>query len=190
VKVNAFAVVGVPVIAPVSGARVKPAGNAPLAMLHVMGVSPVAVNVWLYAVPTAPLGNDSVVIAGAPAAAIVTVNCFVSFPLSLAALTVKVNVFAVVGVPVIAPVSGARVKPAGNAPLAILHVMGVSPVAVNVWLYAVPTAPLGTVVVVIAGAVPSPPLLLSVGLLSHPTAVIANTSKIDSIPSKTLFFFI
>jgi hypothetical protein len=34
-------------------------------MLHVIGVVPVAVSVWLYAVPTVPPGNDVVVIVGA-----------------------------------------------------------------------------------------------------------------------------
>jgi hypothetical protein len=34
-------------------------------MLQVIGVSPVAVSVWLYAVSTTPLGNDVVVIVGA-----------------------------------------------------------------------------------------------------------------------------
>ena len=59
---------------------------------------------------------------------------FVSFPALFVALTVKLNVPAVVGVPVIAPLIPFKLKPAGRLPLAILHVIGVVPVAVRVWL--------------------------------------------------------
>ena len=88
-----------------------------------------------------------------PSVEIVMDNCFVLLPAALVALTVKVDVPAVVGVPEIAlPV---RLKPAGNVPFSRLHVMGVSPVAASVWLYAVPVVPFGNVVVVIVGAVTS-----------------------------------
>jgi hypothetical protein len=161
VKLLVSAVVGVPEISPVDP-RLKPSGNAPLAMLHVMGGSPIAASVWLYAVPTVPFGNDVVVIVGAvpPLLPLLMVidNDFVLFPVELVALTVKLLVSAVVGVPEITPVDP-RLKPSGNdVPLSRLHVMGVSPVASSVWLYAVPTVPLGNDVVVITGAVP--PLLL------------------------------
>jgi len=49
------------------------------------------------------------------------------------ALTVKLNVPAAVGVPEITPPLE-RLKPPGRVPLAMLHVMGVSPLAVRVWL--------------------------------------------------------
>jgi hypothetical protein len=75
--------------------------------------------------------------------------------MALAALTVNVDVPVVVGVPEITPVVGARLKPVGNAPLSTLHVMGASPVAVTVRLYAVPLVPSGNVEVVIVGAVPT-----------------------------------
>jgi hypothetical protein len=151
VKLDVPAVIGVPVIA--FSTRSKPAGNDPPSRLHVMGVSPVAESVWLYAVSTTPFGNAEVVIAGVPAAAIAMDNCLVALPAALVAFTVKVDVSASVGFPEItAPL---RVKPAGNAPLAMLHVMGASPVAASVWLYAVPTVPPGIVVaVLIAGATP------------------------------------
>ena len=58
--------------------------------------------------------------------AIVIDNCFVPLPVVLVALTVNVDVPAVDGVPVIAPVAES-VKPVGNVPLSRLHVMGVSP---------------------------------------------------------------
>jgi hypothetical protein len=77
-------------------------------MLHVMGVSPVAVKVWLYAVPTVPPDNDVVVMVGdvpvPPLDAIVIESGFVLLPVALAALTVNSDVPAVVGVPEIIPV--------------------------------------------------------------------------------------
>jgi hypothetical protein len=106
--VNSYvpAVDGVPEIVPLES--VKPVGNAPVSMLHVMGVSPVAVKVWLYAVPAVPPDNDVVVIVRAvptpPLDAIVIESCFVLFPAVLIAFTVKLNVPAVVGVPEINPV--------------------------------------------------------------------------------------
>jgi hypothetical protein len=128
VSVSFAVVVGVPEITPVP-ARLKPAGNAPLSRLHVMGVVPVAVSVWLYPFPTAPSGNFSVVIVGATL--IVIDNCFVALPATLVAFTVKEDVPSVVGVPEIVPFD-AGIRPAGNVPLAMLHVMGVIPVAKSV----------------------------------------------------------
>jgi hypothetical protein len=128
VSVSVAVVVGVPEITPVA-AMFKPAGKVPLSRLHVMGVVPVAVSVWLYPFPTAPSGNVSVVIVGATL--IVIDNCFVALPATLVAFTVKEDVPSVVGVPEIVPF-GAMSKPAGNAPLAMLHVMGVIPVAKSV----------------------------------------------------------
>ena len=59
----------------------------------------------------------------------------VEFPAELDALTVKLNVPAVVGVPVIAPLDVFRFKPVGSVPLLIAQVIGVVPVAVRVRLY-------------------------------------------------------
>ena len=82
---------------------------------------------------------------------------FVSLPSALVALTVKLDVPAVVGVPEITP-AVERVKPPGNVPVSTLHVIGVSPVAASVWLYAVPTVPLGNDAVVMVGLPPPPPV--------------------------------
>jgi hypothetical protein len=158
------AVVGVPEMIP-AAESVKPSGKVPLAMLHVMGASPVASSVWLYAVFTVPLGNDVVEIEGGvlpSTVAIVIDSCFVPLPAAFSAFTVNAADVAVVGVPAIMPVVALRVNPVGNVPLAMLHVMGASPVASSVWLYAVFTVPLGNELVVIVGAVPVsvPPLLL------------------------------
>jgi hypothetical protein len=110
-------------------------------------------------------------------------NCFVLFPAALVAFTVKVDVFASMGVPVIVP-SAARPKPAGNVPLAMLHVMGVSPVASSVWLYAVPTVPPGNVAVVILGTVP-PPLPSPQAAKENPIIAINPIS-----PNRLMEFFI
>ena len=61
-------------------------------------------------------------------------NAFVSFPALLDAITVKFDVPAVIGDPVIAPVVVFKFRPSGRLPLAIAHVIGVVPVAARVWL--------------------------------------------------------
>ena len=158
VKAYIPTVVGVPEIMPVS-ASVKPVGkDEPVSRVHVMGVSPVAASVWLYAVPAVPLVNVSVVIVGD--VMIVIEKIFLLFPMSLVALTWNVDVPDVVGVPEITP-SVESVKPVGNVPVSMSQIMGVSPVAVNVWLYTVPVFPSGNVAVVIVGAVPPPRRRLS-----------------------------
>lgn len=66
--------------------------------------------------------------------------------------TVKLDTPAVVGVPVIAPVLLLRLKPAGKLPEVVEYVRAPAPpVTAMLWLYAVPTTPAGSVVVVIAG---------------------------------------
>ena len=67
--------------------------------------------------------------------------------------TVKLDVPAVVGVPLKTP-AALRVNPAGGVPTVTAQLYGgVPPVAANVWLYAVPTVPaVSGLVVVIARA--------------------------------------
>ena len=125
-------VVGVPVIAPVFTFRLKPAGRLPFVIDQVIGVVPVAAKFWLYAFPTSPPGKETVVITGG--AAITIFRGFVILPVVFVALTVKLDVPIVVGVPVIAPDVSFKLKPAGRLPLAIDQVIGVVPVAVNLWL--------------------------------------------------------
>ena len=79
-----------------------------------------------------PPGKEIVVIAGF--AEITMLRSLVSFPALLDALAVKLNVPAVVGVPVIAPLDVFRFKPVGSEPLLIAQVIGVVPVAVRVRL--------------------------------------------------------
>ena len=57
-------------------------------------------------------------------------NALVSLPALLTALTVKLDVPAAVGVPVMTP-SAESVNPAGRLPLCKDHVMGAVPVAVS-----------------------------------------------------------
>ena len=52
----------------------------------------------------------------------------------LAAWMVKANEPATVGVPLKTPLVALSVRPVGGVPVVILHVMGVVPVAVKVWL--------------------------------------------------------
>jgi len=61
-------------------------------------------------------------------------SALVTFPAEFVALTVKLYVFAVVGVPEITPVVAFKVRPAGSVRLEIDHVIGTDPVAARVWL--------------------------------------------------------
>jgi len=82
-----------------------------------------------------PAGKEAVVMVGATGAELMTMlSALVAFPALFVALTVKLNVVAVVGVPVIAPVDVFKLRPPGRLPLAIAHVIGVVPVAARVWL--------------------------------------------------------
>ena len=136
VKANEPAVVGVPLTIPLVAFSVRPGGNVPVAMDQVMGVVPVAVNVRLYAVPTVPFGGAVLVIVGATVAVAMTmVTLWVALgSVPLAACTVNVNEPAVVGVPLRMPLVPLRARLVGNVPVAMLHVIGVVPVAVKVWL--------------------------------------------------------
>ena len=108
-------------------------------------------------------------------------NCFVLLPPAFFAVTVNVDFSHFVGVPEIAlPV---RVNPSGNVPLSRLHVMGVSPVAANVWLYAVPGSPSGNDAVVIFGATGSGSFLQAV--IAKPII-----SAMLIIPNALIVFFI
>ena len=95
-----------------------------------------------------------VVITGAAnAASIVMVIARVWFPAAFVALKVTLLfVTAAVGIPDSRP-PAERLKPAGNVPALISHVIGVVPVAASCWLYPTPTLPFGSVVVVILGGV-------------------------------------
>jgi hypothetical protein len=72
---------------------------------------------------------------GATAPLLMTIlSDLVTKPTLFVALTVKLNVPTVVGVPDINPVFVFKPKPVGRLPSVIIHVIGVVPVAVRVWL--------------------------------------------------------
>jgi len=55
----------------------------------------------------------------------------VALPAMFAALTVKLNVLATVGVPEINPVDEFKLKPVGRLPLAIVQVIGSEPLTLS-----------------------------------------------------------
>jgi hypothetical protein len=146
VKFDVPAAVGVPLITPVEAFRLNPAGRVPAETDQLYGVvPPVAVIVWLYAVPTVPAGSGlAVEIVGAATGLTVREKAFVAVPPPVT-WTVKLKAPAVVGVPPITPVEAFRLSPAGSAPAEIDQLYGVvPPVAVIVWLYTVPTVAAGS----------------------------------------------
>lgn len=136
----------------------------------------------LYAVPATPVGSAAVVMASG-AGAIITVNvlvalCGVGVPES-ATVTFTVLVPAAVGVPVICPVLGLMLSPAGN-PVADQLYGCMPPSADTAALYAVPTVPLGSVAVVMessAGAMTTVNVLLVVCGVGAPESVTVTVTE-------------
>ena len=127
VKLNWPAVVGVPEMTPVVPLSVKPFGSDPLETVKVYGpVPPVAEIVWLYGVPMTPGGSVAgfTVIMGHPGAPAITIEygLLPGHAFASVAVTVKLKVPAVVGVPEMTPVLALSVKPVGSAPLEIVKV--------------------------------------------------------------------
>ena len=60
-------------------------------------------------------------------------SCFVPLPAEFVAVTAKLNVPTVVGMPEIVPVL-LKLKPTGRLPDEIFQIIGVVPVALSVWL--------------------------------------------------------
>ena len=137
VKLKLPAADDVPVIAPVDVLSDRPVGKLPAVTVYVYGaVPPDAVTVWLYARPCVVAGR----LAGAidNAAADDTVTEYARNPVAptvSVAVIVKLNVAAVVGVPVSAPVAELSVRPVGKLPEVTAKVAApVPPVALIVWL--------------------------------------------------------
>ena len=144
VKLNVPAVVGVPEITP-ELERLSPDGGLPD---HVIGVVPVAVRVWEYAIPTVPLLRVVVVIVGLAVTVTEKDSSSLYVVPWLRARIVKLNVPVAEGVPEINPLLESS-SPVGKVPLWRFQVNGAVPVACNCTLYAAPTVPLGKLVVVI-----------------------------------------
>src|SRR2546426_9510220 len=115
---------GFPSSTPVTGFSTRPAGKAACAELtgHVYGdCPPASLNVKENAVPTVAPGSDVLLVIVNPEAT-VSVNPFVAFTEALSVTrTVKLEVPAVVGAPVIAPVEALSVKPMGREPMVTDH---------------------------------------------------------------------
>jgi hypothetical protein len=131
----------------------KPAGRVPDCSAQLYGVTPpVAAKVWLYATPIWPAGRLVVVMtrSGTPAWIVID-RAFVAVSAGAwlsVTRTVKFDVPAVVGVPLMTPPE-LKLKPAGRLPVCRFQLYGVTPpVAASVCEYAVPTAPLGRLAVV------------------------------------------
>ncbi len=91
-----------------------------------------AAKVWLYAPPTVPSGNAAVVITGT-ALIMIDNACSSNAAAASSTRTVKLDVPAVVGVPLMTPVAPSSTRPAGKAPTEIDQFNGaVPPVAVSV----------------------------------------------------------
>jgi hypothetical protein len=146
-------------------ARVSPVGRAPEVIDHVKGeVPPAACSALEYDVPVVPVGKlDVETVSGAGAGAAMaseslTERVCAGLPPSLTA-TVKLLAPEAVGVPVIRPVAGARLSPAGRLPPVTDQVYGVvPPLPCTRFEYLVPLMPEGKDDVIIAraaGATPS-----------------------------------
>ena len=143
VKLDVPAALGVPLKTPAEDS-VNPAGSVPEVTDQLYGgVPPVAASVWLYALPTVPAGSGLTVVIDSAAGSTVTANAFVAVPPPVTC-TVKLDVPAVVGVPLKTPAEDS-VNPAGSVPEVTDQLYGgVPPVAASVWLYALPTVPAGS----------------------------------------------
>ena len=130
VKLNVPDAEDVPDITP-ADERVRPPGRLPTTTFQV-AASPLAVRAWKYTVPMVLFGNDGVTMAGGNGTVLMNIeSTFVSFPASLVALTVKVNIPSVVGVPDIVPFDE-RLNPPGRLPAVMDQAIVGSPVAIRV----------------------------------------------------------
>src|SRR6267378_618024 len=145
-----------PLIIAVVVLKDKPAGNVPLLTDHVKGPRPpVTVNVWLYGVPTFPPGSVVGLMDGAGGKLMRMLRgCVPDCGGLLWSVTITVK-FAVplgpMGVPVMTP-AALMPRPAGKVPALMVNAnVPRPPVATTGWLYAVPSTPAASVVVVIEG---------------------------------------
>jgi len=138
VKFQVPVVVTVPLMTPVEEASVNPGGRLPEMTAHVYGVQPpVAASVCEYATFTIASGSVVVVISRAASVPMTIDSGCVAVPAGeseSATSTVKLAVSAVVGTPLMTPVEGASVSPAGRFPDITDHVYGLMPPAAwSVW---------------------------------------------------------
>ena len=111
------------------------------------------------------------------ASIIVIDNVKVSSPAVFSALTVKVKIPALLGVPEISP-SVERFNPSGKFPFVRDHVIGAVPEAASLLLYAVFTIPSGRVAVVMTGATSAVSIVMDNAFVSLPALLVASTVKL------------
>ena len=113
--------VGVPEITPVEPLRDRPPGRAPLVTAQLIGeLPPVLASVWLYEVPTKPLGSDVVVTESADATVMESGDVPVFDPESVT-LYVWVQVPLVVSVPLSTPPDESDNPPQAEPPAELME---------------------------------------------------------------------
>ena len=124
VRLEVAGAAGVPVIEPVAESNDRPAGNEPALINHVYGgVPPEKLRFCEYPIPGAPAGRDAVVMLSS--GLIVMARAFAAVAVAMSFIwTVKLEVAAAPGVPVMEPAGEFRDKPAGSAPPLTDHVYG------------------------------------------------------------------
>ena len=125
----------------------------------------------------------AVPIVGAPGTvpAMVIEKFCAAVPAEFVAVKVPVNVPAVVGVPVKAPVAGLNDKPGGNVPDVRLKVGVGAPLVVTVYEYATLNVPLGGAALVNVGAAPGVTETAAEAALD-PIALVAVTEQEYGVP--------
>lgn len=117
------------------------------------------------------------------------VNCLgAEIPPELAAVTLKLDVPVVVGVPVILPALSNE-SPAGNVPEETVQLMGLFD-AVRVALYAAFTVPCGRVVAVTAGMATFTATFLEVGLIVKPAGCVAMATVTFALFATVIFVIV
>src|SRR5260370_34716159 len=116
--VAVMGLVGVPLMMPVAGSQVRPAGNVPPVTCQLgVGTPSVETSVLEYAAPTTPFGSDvGGMVSAADAMDILNVASRACPPESFNWNTSGLLVTTSVGVPVIAPLDESSVSPAGKVP--------------------------------------------------------------------------
>ena len=129
VSATAFAVVvGVPLITPVEEFNASPVGSVPEVSVHAYGAAPpLAVIVCEYAFPTCPFARKVVeMLTGVSAPVTVMLSAFVAVRAvgAVESVTnkVKLKVPEAAGIPEIAPIGPAKLRPGGITPELMLHV--------------------------------------------------------------------